>query len=884
MVGPASRPSQDTVKNGSFRREKSDIVGKPRRTQSPANVSAIPRPARSNSSVSLKQDNSLVRSRSQSPAGLQREVSDVTKRSSPSGLRREKSDIVRPRGQSRTNTLGDISRSSSNRSLTSNPLSKSPSISSVEESRSRSGSRSEMSKIPSLVRSPASAEKSDSHVSRIPSLAKQNGTEERTPPKSKIPSMNKADKGQEAFKKTQIPSVGRKDSASQKEKPVSKIPGSSALSQNRPDSAKENKDPTVTTNGHEPVKQTSKIPSFGKGALPKPKIPSVARKDSQNEASSTQNGKPEVHSPVSDMTKSKIPGAAPSQQGTGIPMGISRIPSFTKSPSAPAKHDQPVSNQTRIPPPSKAPALESKIPAPGGSKIPAKSPPSSLPIAPKTSGIPKPGEQVQGSRIPGVPVETGIQMASSSVEPKNKIPKLTSTPKSNVPNENEAAAVTKPKRSIPTLGGRQPSMEKESSSPAEPTTPPSTPTRKDVAESPLDKYIFTEAKKMEQLLRDEPMEVEVADGVELQDEDEFLRQEREIEEQEKLQREKELKMLDSKEAEDLISEVLKSYAPEISNENKVEDMNMYTEKDDNKNIAEKVNIDDIVLEPTKSGNKAVKEPQVQEQPPSKLDSKVEKPVCSVTDDSKKDVPSLKLTIPTEKAGEIEVDEKADKETSKTQGAGIDALGEYAQHARRSRSRQRKIVTPDSEESEKEFLAESENESPKEDEEEEQLQKDPGKEQPKKDIKKDKYGTAPFEGEKKPKDAAKSAKSKSKSDKPKFVIESSLGKDFYGPRKSSESVASRDSVHDDAVKSSFKPGISALVFENKTVREPFTLKHTDAPHVDQAASVEDAEFVDVDLNAEPAIVKQRRELSRSVDDLDEKTVKCMCGRGGKCSIM
>ena len=961
LVGAPNRPSQDTVKNGNLRREKSDIV-RPHRTQSP--VSAIPRPARSNSSSSLKQDNSTASPRSQSPAGLQREASDVTKHRGSPGVRREKSDVARPRGQSRTNspivsneeTLGDISRSSSNRSLTSSTLFKSPSKSSIEGSRSRSGSSSEMSKIPSLARSPASAEKPDSHVSRIPSLAKQNGSEERTPPKSKIPSKNKGDKGQEAVKRSQIPTTGRKDSASQKEKPTSKIPASSTLSQNRPDSAKENKDPTA--NRHEPAKQLSKIPSFGKSSIPKSKIPSVTRKESQNEEPSKQNGTAEVQSPVSDSTKSKIPGAVPAQQGTGIPVGISRIPSFTKSTP---KQDEPASHQSRIPthpttPANKAPesklptpggsnvtepdgpvvnqsriptipttpsskAVESKLPTPGGSKTPTKSPPSSLPIAPKTSGIPKPGESAQGSRIPGYPgeksarkvsnsetVQTGIPAASSPVETKNKIPKLASTPKSNITNGNEHAG-SKPKRAIPTLGGRQRSMEKESSSPAEPATPPSTPTRKDDAESPLDKYIFSEAKRMEQILRDEPIEVEVFDRGDMKDDDddddgEFLRQEREIEKLEEEKRAKGLAMLDSKEAEDLICEVLKSYAPDINKENQpeLEDLKLFTEKDDNKNIREKVNIDDIVLQPARSGNQTVKEPQEQEQPPPKLDLELGKTVKDDTVDKKQTVardtekiteekeeskpvvnkavsPGLKIDIPTERSGDSETEERTDKGTPKSaDGPGIDTLGEYAQHARRSRSRQRKIVSPDSEEPEKEFVAETDKEGHVEEE------KKSEKEQLKKDIKKDKFGTAPFEGEKKPKEASKSTKSKSKNDKPKFVIESSLGKDFYATRKSNESVESRESVHDDVVKSSFKPELSALVFENKVAREPLTLKHSETGSVEEAASLEEAQFVDVDLNSEPAIVKQRRELSRSVDDLDEKTVKCMCGRGGNCSIM
>lgn len=923
--GPASKSTQaaqDSLKNGNLRREKSDIV-RPRRTQSPANSTAIPSPARSKSSSSLKQDNKTVASpRSQSPAGLQRERSDVTKNRASPSVRREESDIVRPRGHFRTNsptvayedTEGDISRSSSNRSLTS-----SPSKSSIESSRSRSGSGNEMSKIPSRVRSPGSAEKTDSNFSRIPSLTKKGASEERTPPKSKIPS-----------NKSQIPTTGRTDSASQKDKAASKIPSSAASSHNRPDSAKENKDPASVPNGHEPVKQVSKIPSFSKSGTPKSKIPSVTRKDSKNEEKSTQNGG-EAPSPVTG-TNSKIPNASSSPQGSGIPMGVSRIPPSTKSPSTPpgtktpesklptfggskaTEPDGPPGNSSRIPsaPQNKTP--ESKVPTPGGSKIRepktvAKSPPNSLPLASKTSGIPKPGESTPTSKIPGYAGDklarktskteketapTGIPVVSSPVETKSKIPSL---PKQ----------ATTPRTGIPTLGGKQPSVEKETSSPNEPATPPSTPIRENFSsESPLDKYIFSEAKKMEQIFRDEPLEV-VVPAKDFEEDEEFLRQEREIAELEEKTHGKELRMLDSKEAEDLISEVLKSYAPDINKETlpELDDVNVFAVKDDNKNIKEKVNIDDIVLKPANGENGSPKESQTPEQPSSKVDLNVNKADEGANDlkvsksvvqngveetsevtkvneekpailENKNNAPDLKIVIPTEKPVESQVEGKGEKEATKSEGPAIDTLGEYAQHARRSRSRQRKIVSPDSEEPDKGFVSEPEKETekPKETENTKELSK--------KDIKKDKYGTAPFENEKKPKEASKSAKSKSKNDKPKFVIESSLGKDFYATRKSSESVESRDS--DDVVKSSFKPELSALVFENKIVEETFTLKQTESP-VEEAASLEEAEFEDVDLRSEKGLKNERREITRSVDELDEKTVKCMgCGRGGKCSIM
>lgn len=944
--GPPSRSpqtAQDSLKNGSLRREKSDIV-RPRRTQLSANNNnSLPISARSNSSSCLKRENGIASSpRSQSPAGLQRERSDVTKNRASPSVRREKSDIVRPRGQLRTNsptvthedTGGNICKTSSNRSLTSSSLNKSPSKSSIESGRSRSASSSEMSKIPSLVRSPGSAEKTDSHISRIPSMTKKNGAEERTPPKSKIPSSNKS----------QIPTTGRKESALQKDKAGSKISPSIASSHNRPDSAKENKDPTSIPNGPEPAKQVSKIPSFSKSSIPKSRIPSVTRKDSQNEGQASQNGG-EAHSPATG-SQSKMPNASSSSQGSGIPMGVSRIPSFAKSPSASSgtktpqsklstvggskatEPDGPPGNSSRTPtlPSTLSNAtLESKVPTAGGSRIPepktaAKSPPSSLPIASKASGIPKPGELTPSSKIPGYAgdkltrktssaeketVPTGIPaVASSPVETKSKtpsFPKHTATPKSAANSPNGQL----PRTGIPTFGGKQPSFDKE------PATPPSTPILENFSsESPLDKYIFSEARKMEQIFRDEPIEV-VVPAADLEEDEEFLKQEKEIEELEEKSHDSDLQMLDSKEAEDLISEVLKSYAPDINTENQLEldDSYVFSVRDDNKNFKEKVNIDDIVLKPASTVNEPPKESKIAEKPSTKEDVDVGKTEVGVKDliagknvvqngtdvreeatkvkekeavtlENKSKTPDLKILIPTEKAVERQVDERAEKEGTKNEGPAIDTLGEYAQHARRSRSRQRKVISPDSEEPG--FASEPEKEIEKEAEKPHEAENI--KEPSKKDINKDKFGIAPFESEKKPKEASKSTKSKSKNDKPKFVIESSLGKDFYATRKSNESVDSRDSVHDDVVKSSFKPELSALVFENKIVEETYTLKQGESP-VEEAISLGEAEFEDVDLRLEQSLKNERREITRSVDELDEKTVKCIgCGRGGKCSIM
>ena len=908
-----SKPAQYIVKDANIRREKSDLV-KINRTQSPSSVTAIPRPARSNSSSSLKENNNIGNPRSRSPAGLQREISDVSKRRVQPDFHREKSDVARPRAQPRTNspieTEGGISRSYSNRSLTSNSLGKSPSISSIEESRSRAGSSSEMSKIPSLARTPT---QTDSQLSNIPSLVKHQVNDDRTPPKSKIPSINKGDKGHDLIRKSSIPTSSRKESASQKEKqPQSKITNL----------AKENKNPSAATNGHESSKQISKIPSFSKSTTPKSKVPSVARKDSQHEQPPMQNGTAEEQ----PSSKSKIPGAASTPQGTGIPSGISRIPSFAKSSP---KQKEPMSksklpsiggskisetggvpvNQSRISSSPQNKAVESRVPTPGDQRDSIKAPSSSLPVAVKTSGIPKPGEPAQGSGAPGsADFQTGIQRAASApVESKNKIPKLTTT-KPAVSNGNEEGSAEK-KRGIPTFGGRQLYMEKEPTSSEEgPATPPTTPINRGVAESPLDKYIFSEAKKMEQLLRNEPLEVEVTDKGDLGEDEDFLRQEKEIEKLGEKEKDKELAVLHSKEAEDLISEVLKSYAPDINNENQSEldNVKLITEKDDNKNIKEKINIDDIVLQPVNSAG--LEEPQVLEPLLAKQHLEREETTSSpkekdvketVKDDiaekSKEKVktpggkavsPGLKIIMPPENedgrkksAGE----EITNNDETKSEGPGIDSLGEYAQQARRSRSRQRKIVSPDSEEAEKEFVpAVEQGKVGQSQQNEKTIAKEPEKEPHKKDIDKDKFGTVPFlsESEKKPKEGTKASKTKSKNDKPKFVIESSLGKDFYSSRKSNESVESRESVHDDVGKSSFRPEFSALVFENKVAKEPAASSTSEA----QPGENKEAQFVDVDLNAEPAIVKQRRELSKSVDDLDEKTVKCMCGRGGKCAIM
>ena len=928
--------SQEEARVGNLRREKSDIV-KSRRI-APAATTGVSRPTRSHSSSNLKQGRSAVLSpRSRSPAGTKCESINNSKQRPTQESRRENSDILQPGGQGWTNSLtlssekldSDLSRSSSNRSLTSNP---SPG-NSIQESQSLSNSSSEMSKIPSLSRSPAS---SDSHVSRIPSLTKQNGGEERTPPRSKIPSLAKNDKGQEhTVKKSQIPTGGRKDSASQKDKVGSKIPSSTGSPQNRSDSAKENEDPTrsgagtAIQNGHEATKQGNKIPSVSKSVIPKSKIPSVTRKDSKNEEQAAINGSSGLQSPVShiqgDAAKSRIPTSSSSPLGGGV--GLTRTPASAKSlqPKQDTRSDNLMIGQSRIPtipstPVSKTP--ETKIPSPGGSKLPepkvaAKSTPSSLPVA-KTTGRPKPSSEstpserlITGSRIPGYAGEretrktstTEKETAQSSVvvdvstDDKSKIPSLSKTfaPKthSTSPDGNEQTP-PKPKFSIPTLGGRQLSFEEEvqglSRNP--PVTPPSTPT----LTTPLDQTdtdIFSEAKKMEKLLRDAPMELEKE-----KEDEEFLRHEREIERLEDGTAQEGLGVLETKEAEDLISEVLKSYAPDINKDNQSALQNT-TSKENNVDLNDTVHLnggEDKLLdkneEPHFIDEVKLSELAIDLSSPSimdkvteeKAEEKVEVPETAIKSQEMKLI-SVDATPPGD-AKEIKNDFCEETQGSKSEGPPIDTLGEYAQQARRSRSRQRKVVSPDSDqEPGKEFGKAQEKDIKTEPDKEptKNSRESSPKEQPNRDIKKDKFGTAPYESEKKSKESSKPAKLKSKNEKPKFVIESSLGKDFYASRKSDEIAVSKESIQGDNNSTSNRE-LPALVFEGQVTKQPFELKPKAAPNTAQAIALEEAKFEDVELNPEPKIKKDRREISGSIDDLDEKTVKCMCGRGGKCSIM
>lgn len=56
-------------------------------------------------------------------------------------------------------------------------------------------------------------------------------------------------------------------------------------------------------------------------------------------------------------------------------------------------------------------------------------------------------------------------------------------------------------------------------------------------------------------------------------------------------------------------------------------------------------------------------------------------------------------------------------------------------------------------------------------------------------------------------------------------------------------------------------------------------------VEEVVSLEEVEFEDVDLLLEKSLKNERWEIIWSVDEFDEKIVKCMgCGWGGKCFIM
>ena len=898
---------------GTFRREKSDVVTTGRAQSHLA--SQIPRKTRSSSSASLKSDSSdLVRSRSQ--------LTVSPRRCSPSscGIRREKSDVVRPRRVQRNPSPIDSCHQPVKGARSSQSLANRSSGNSADRSRWRSNSNSEMSKIPSLKRTPVSSEKQQTQISRIPSLTKQHSPAEhaRTPPKSKIPSISKGDyRNQE--KKSQIPSAVKNDKDTPK---LSKIPSFVSSSQGRPDSAKENQDPSASEvdgsgSGQQetPSGSKSRIPSFTK----KSRIPSVSRKDSSGIKSGETASSPEPrddaeHGPQNGDVEHLVNGgtreASEDSSKTKTRPSFSRIPSLTRA-SAPKEEPKPKSNN---PAPVSAPAgkvpssnvsVASKIP---GSRNPEpkqvgieKIVPSSLPTVSKPSGILKPGsvqspladppsskpsgiQSPVSQPISGIPKPARVQSpAAQSPSAGSKIP-LTSQAHSKLPqlSRKDSAGEKQPSR-LPSLSGaaatrkmsetekeaktdiakaagdvsrlpvfskanvsadngrisevsgRQPSGLESGEAVVDKKDTELTETSANFEEteaSLVDNCITYEAQRVEKLLREGHVIVEVPMEVHEGNDSDAEREEGMADDA------TETPEIPSQD-ETLISDVLKSYAPDLADKETssvLESRIPELAKDSNGHIEGKLSLDDIYVQAFENEMAKTKlEPAKKEMDHSEtvLATKEEK---ERKENEKEDVEKNSQT-------------KAEPRTPDAELPAVDTLGGYEQHSRRARSRQRKVVSPDAEESENEQTVSK-------------------AEQTKKSIDKDKFGTAPFGTEKKTKENAKPTKSKSKNEKTKFVVESSLGKDFYESKK----TESKESISDLPTVS--KPEETSVIIENKNIQEPIFI----SPPVE---TVEAAEFEDIDLNS----LDTRREISRSVDDLDEKTVKCMgCGRGGKCSIM
>ncbi|XP_031551518.1 titin-like isoform X1 [Actinia tenebrosa] len=949
----------------SFRREKSDIIVRPRTSCSPSTNrkenTFFSNSKGSHSPSALKREKSDITPRraQKPPFGVLRENSDLVRprgSASPSALRREKSDVVSPR---RSPGIGKRQKSdiTLKKKTTANttPCSSTDTINSCE-SHSEAltkvlDHKENMSKIPT----PAGT----NPPSKIPSFTKTSSIpQSKIPPKSKIPSIGKADKKEEQAKKSQIPTgIPRSD------KSTSKLPGPP-----RPDSAKENKDPGINRKDSEeeaikPVKneiKVSRIPS-AKGVSKIPRqdsLKSTGTDDDtdnvfadEHEAVSNGNATEKVHaSRIPSTGVSKIPSFSktngpsklkspevvspvskiPQNVGfglSGIPsptvhakpeIGHSGIPAPTvlaKPETAhsgikpPAVHAKPETTHSGIPPPAvhakpetahggiKPPAVHAKpetahsgippptvhakpetahsgIPAP---KVHAKPgvhsgiPPPTVHAKPEklAFGIPKPDDKTSAP-VSGIPKPEG---KASSTTAESKIPQFSPTesvPKSKIPGlpgsiltRKLSEEKFKKTNEIPAEKTAETRMEtpKEeiSAKPSEglgdvsvpATTVPSTPSgkvapppppRQDVKneeikkeeeahpDSPMDKYIFSEAKRMEELLRNESIIVEVPSN----EEEAVKRKDVEAKAEvaklsfQKGPEAKEMVTSVSEVCEDNKKEAAKKEAVLFSTFGKKEDSGVTNEK----GVPKETPKQDVFKE---EGKKDVFEE--------------EKPVEEKTQESNENV--------------VEAQSPTDENKP-----AIDTLGQYEQQSRRSRSRQRKVISPDSEQPETTF------------------EQTASEDDTKKVIDKDKFGTQPFEAEETKDSQVKpankpAAKGKSKHDKPKFVIESSLGADFYQSKtsQSKESITAEDTAE--------KPA-EVIVIENKTFDDSKAAKATKAKDVgsnkkNQSKEKQGAEaFEDVDLSSHKGSKMEMR--AWSMDELDEKTVKCACGRGGKCSIM
>ena len=820
-------------------------------------------------------------------SGVLRENSDLVRpRGSPSpgALRREKSDIVSPR---RSPGIGKRQKSdiSLKKKPSTTPNSSTDTINSFESHSEGLTKVIHHKEIMSKIPTPAGT----NPPSKIPSFTKISSIPQ---PKSKIPSIGKADKKEESSQKSQIPTgIPRSD------KSTSKIPAP------RPDSAKENKDPEINRKDSEEegskVKndiKVSRIPS-AKGASKIPWQDSHGKKSTSAE-DDTDNVFADEHEVVANgnatekvLTQSKIPSRSGGSQSSNIPTGVSKIPSFSKTtaPSKPSSIKPPevVSPGSKIPQSGiPSPTVHAKpetghsgIPAPtvhakpdiGHSGIPAPT----VHAKPET-GIRKPEAFATGIPKPDVKTTTPIsgipkpEVKASPTTAESKIPQFSpteSTPKSKIPGPpgslltrklseekfkktNEVPVEKTAATRLETSKEETPVKPHESSGVSEVISAPAAtvaspgkvaplpPPRHDVKEgnkdagaqkdeeaqpdSPMDEYIFSEAKRMEELLRNESIVVEVP--------------KEEAEKPKGVEAKTEVGKLNFKKA------------PEAKE--------MVTAKSE---VCEESKKETAKKEPVLFSTFGKKEE------PVATDEKSvpkESPKVVVKQEAKKEALAEKEPDgeKAQESKEMAVDVQSPTDESKP---AIDTLGQYEQQARRSRSRQRKVISPDSEQPETTFeQAASEDDA-------------------KKTIDKDKFGTQPFEGEEtkdsQAKAGSKPTKGKSKHDKPKFVIESSLGADFY----QSKSSQSKESITEDT---GTKPS-EVIVIENETFDDSKAAKTKDTGSSKKNQAKEkkgSEEFEDVDLGSNKGSKMEMR--AWSMEQLDEKTVKCACGRGGKCSIM
>ena len=777
---------------------------------------------------------------------------------------------------------GEISRTSSQSSVCSSP-----------GKLSHGEKRDNMSKIPSLARTPSA----DKQETKIPS---------RNPPKSKIPSISKADNKPQKIKepetkKSQIPGLTRSDS--NKGSPKSKIPSSSGSTPGKPDSAKENKDP-VFADGTQETKQhkpTSRIPSFSSGSKAS-KMPSRNQTPVQNERVSHSSQEDRVDS--SNKVKS-----------TGIPM--SRIPSFGKG-----TVDKPSVSGATVP--SSLPLVQEHInqdSRSSDSKDTALSPESRIPhIAPSKSE-----SSVQRSRIPGLTPRSAqteskipvTEKGDSSCDIHKPVVNGDASPITpDIPSSTETKSnPEKQHPSTPAITNGNENLVDNSLSEAKVTDVKQTnselPPRRE--ESPIEKYIRSEAQKVEQLLRDEKVVVEVRSETQTPNISDSSKAEisesmqeksvmtRTTKDKETIQVTTDVKKVESEllspedkkivqdPAGDLISDVLTSYAPDLkpsdkefkqsrhqdlkplevkkSTENKIIVSELKTdvpESEGNKktapeqialqltsqvktnNHADKTTVDDIYLQTFGSFGKK----EDQDSPPNSRDKSRPMPPARTDSLGSKDAKDMGLTKKVEKPQVLEIkpsdDNSPETNVTPTETPAIDTLGQYEQQSRRSKSRTRKIISPDGD-NDMDFAAVS-------------------REQPQvvRDIDKDKYGASPYTTED---EKAKVPKKTTKHDKPKFVIESSLGKDFY--------EAKRDSVQD----VNTRP--DSLVIANKTIESPPDVEaEQKSTAFDEVQVSSKDEFEEVNLGSQKESMK---EIIQSMNDLDGKA-KCIgCGGRGKCVI-